>query len=104
MSMRLAAVLLAAAAVAAPSAPSLGKDKGKDKDRAQAERRDDDRDSDRDGDRDRDERDDRVPPRGKITICHVPPGNPANRHTLTVGAPAWKAHRRHGDHRGPCSR
>ena len=40
---------------------------------------------------------------GKITICHVPPGNPANAHTLVVGASAWKGHSRHpGDHLGAC--
>jgi hypothetical protein len=40
---------------------------------------------------------------GKITICHVPPGNPANAHTLIVGAAAWSGHRHHkGDHLGPC--
>jgi hypothetical protein len=42
-------------------------------------------------------------PSGKITICHVPPGNPANAHTLVVGASAWKGHSRHpGDHLGAC--
>jgi hypothetical protein len=35
-----------------------------------------------------------------VTLCHIPPGNPANAHTLTVGAPAVKAHLRHGDHLG----
>jgi hypothetical protein len=41
---------------------------------------------------------------GKITICHVPPGNPANAHTLTVGGPAWNGHRNHkGDYMGPCA-
>ena len=40
---------------------------------------------------------------GKITICHVPPGNPANAHTIVVGASAWKGHSRHpGDHLGAC--
>jgi hypothetical protein len=40
---------------------------------------------------------------GKITICHVPPGNPANAHTLVVGASAWNGHRHHkGDHLGAC--
>jgi len=40
---------------------------------------------------------------GKITICHVPPGNPANAHTIVVGAPAWNGHRHHrGDHLGAC--
>ncbi|HEX2568997.1 MAG TPA: hypothetical protein VH877_05505 [Polyangia bacterium] len=39
---------------------------------------------------------------GKVTICHIPPGNPANAHTITVGAPAVKAHLAHGDTIGPC--
>jgi hypothetical protein len=39
---------------------------------------------------------------GKVTICHIPPGNPANAHTITVGAPAVKAHLAHGDEIGPC--
>ena len=34
---------------------------------------------------------------GKVTICHIPPGNPANAHTITVGAPAVAAHLAHGD-------
>jgi len=39
----------------------------------------------------------------KVTICHIPPGNPANAHTITVGAPAVPAHLAHGDTLGPCS-
>jgi hypothetical protein len=40
---------------------------------------------------------------GNITICHVPPGNPANAHTIVVGGPAWNGHRNHvGDSLGPC--
>jgi hypothetical protein len=39
----------------------------------------------------------------KVTICHVPPGNPANAHTITVGAPAVPAHLAHGDTLGPCA-
>lgn len=39
---------------------------------------------------------------GKITICHIPPGNPANAHTITVGLPALKAHTKHGDTLGAC--
>jgi hypothetical protein len=77
MSIRLAALVLASAAIAAPAAPADGK--GKEKDQGKD-----------DG-------------RGKIMICHIPPGNPANQHTISVGAPAWNAHRRHGDHRGPCN-
>jgi hypothetical protein len=43
------------------------------------------------------------PGTGHITICHYPPGNPGNRHTITVGAPAVPAHiRNHGDTIGPC--
>jgi len=26
---------------------------------------------------------------GKVTICHAPPGNPSNAHTITIGAKAW---------------
>ena len=41
----------------------------------------------------------------KVTICHVPPGNPANAHTITIGAPAVPHHLSNhpGDHIGPCS-
>jgi hypothetical protein len=40
----------------------------------------------------------------KVTICHVPPGNPDNPQTLRVGRKAAAAHlRRHaGDHLGRC--
>jgi len=31
----------------------------------------------------------------KITICHFPPGNPANVHAITIAMPAWAAHQRH---------
>ena len=39
---------------------------------------------------------------GKVTICHIPPGNPANAHTITVGLPALRAHTKHGDTPGAC--
>lgn len=39
---------------------------------------------------------------GQLTICHVPPGNPSARHTITIGIPAWPAHEGHGDTCGPC--
>jgi hypothetical protein len=55
-----------------------------------------DRDQDRDRDHDRDQAGD------EIVICHIPPGNPSARHTITIGAPAWHAHRGHGDTYGPC--
>ena len=39
---------------------------------------------------------------GKVTLCHIPPGNPANAHTISVGAPAVRAHLAHGDYLGSC--
>lgn len=38
----------------------------------------------------------------KVTICHIPPGNPGNAKTITVGASAVNAHLGHGDTLGPC--
>ena len=38
----------------------------------------------------------------KVTLCHIPPGNPDNAHTITVGASAVPAHLAHGDTLGPC--
>src|SRR5215213_10692024 len=38
----------------------------------------------------------------RVTICHIPPGNPGNAHTITVGAPAVDAHLAHGDFLGAC--
>jgi len=38
----------------------------------------------------------------KVTICHIPPGNPGNAHTITVGSPAVRAHLAHGDIEGSC--
>ena len=40
--------------------------------------------------------------RDKLTICHFPPGNPANAHTLRIGSSAWPAHEAHGDILGSC--
>ena len=38
-----------------------------------------------------------------VVICHVPPGNPDNEHTITVGEPAVDAHvENHDDTMGPC--
>ena len=39
----------------------------------------------------------------QVTICHVPPGNPSKRRTLTIGASAWPAHQAHGDSEGACA-
>jgi hypothetical protein len=39
----------------------------------------------------------------KVTICHIPPGNPDNAHTITVSKSAVPAHLAHGDVIGPCN-
>ncbi|MGE5180648.1 MAG: hypothetical protein ACM31C_01235 [Acidobacteriota bacterium] len=39
----------------------------------------------------------------KTTVCHIPPGNPANAHTICVGNAAVPAHMDHGDFLGTCS-
>jgi hypothetical protein len=39
----------------------------------------------------------------KVQICHLPPGNPSNFHTITVNENALQAHLAHGDLAGPCS-
>jgi hypothetical protein len=38
----------------------------------------------------------------KVQVCHRPPGNPNNYHTITIGAPALPAHLAHGDLAGAC--
>jgi hypothetical protein len=40
--------------------------------------------------------------KGKVDICHIPPGNPSNAHTITVSTSAVKAHLAHGDTMGEC--
>ncbi len=43
-----------------------------------------------------------VGPADKAAICHIPPGNPANAHTIHVGAASISAHLDHGDSLGVC--
>ncbi len=39
----------------------------------------------------------------KVLVCHIPPGNPANAHTICIAQAAVGAHRKHhGDTIGPC--
>ena len=38
----------------------------------------------------------------KITICHIPPGNPNNPQTIEIPLSAWAAHQAHGDVLGSC--
>jgi hypothetical protein len=40
--------------------------------------------------------------RDKVVICHLPPGNPENAHTIEVAPGAVPAHLGHGDYLGPC--
>ena len=39
---------------------------------------------------------------GKVTICHIPPGNIENAHTIIVGKPALRTHLSHNDIEGSC--
>ena len=39
---------------------------------------------------------------GKVTICHIPLGNPDNPQTICVDADAVPAHLAHGDYEGEC--
>lgn len=38
----------------------------------------------------------------KVDICHVPPGDPSDAHTISVSGNSVSAHLRHGDTLGPC--
>jgi hypothetical protein len=38
----------------------------------------------------------------KVKICHIPPGNPDNAHTISVSENAVDAHLEHGDTLGKC--
>jgi len=38
-----------------------------------------------------------------VVVCHVPPGNPENEHSIRVSINAVHAHLAHGDALGPCN-
>jgi hypothetical protein len=38
----------------------------------------------------------------KVLICHIPPGNEGNAHTIRVSENAVPAHLAHGDSLGAC--
>lgn len=42
-------------------------------------------------------------PAQKVKVCHIPPGNPSNFHTITISDNALAAHLGHGDLAGSCS-
>jgi hypothetical protein len=39
----------------------------------------------------------------KVLVCHVPPDDPANAHTISVASSAVPAHLAHGDYEGNCT-
>jgi len=39
----------------------------------------------------------------KVLVCHIPPGNPDNFHTIKIGEKALDAHLAHGDLAGACN-
>ena len=41
-------------------------------------------------------------PGHRVAICHIPPGNPENAHTIVIDIHAWPAHEAHGDEFGAC--
>jgi hypothetical protein len=42
-------------------------------------------------------------PDDRMTICHIPPGNPGAARTEEIPRSAWSAHQGHGDHQGACT-
>jgi hypothetical protein len=38
----------------------------------------------------------------KVDVCHIPPGNPENAHTITISENALSTHLDHGDSAGAC--
>ncbi len=43
-----------------------------------------------------------ITPEGRCIVCHRPPGNTENEHTIQVGCPSISAHLRHGVTLGEC--
>ena len=41
-------------------------------------------------------------PAAKVEVCHLPPGNKANFHTITISSNALAAHLAHGDYADAC--
>jgi hypothetical protein len=39
----------------------------------------------------------------KVAVCHIPPGNPANAHTICISENGVPAHLAHGCHLGACA-
>lgn len=43
-----------------------------------------------------------VEAQSKVDVCHIPPGNPENAHTINISENAVQTHLDHGDSLGPC--
>jgi hypothetical protein len=54
------------------------------------------------GEDDPEDEDEETEEETKVAVCHVPPGNPENPHTIEVGESAVPAHLAHGDTEGAC--
>ena len=46
--------------------------------------------------------DEKIDEKDQVTICHIPQGNEASKHTLVISRSALKAHLVHGDTEGAC--
>ena len=99
MKARLPVLLTSFLAVALAAPGTMAKEKDKDKSKDKKKDKTEQADHDSDGREDHDDDRDGV---GKITICHIPPGNAGARHTISVSESAWGAHQKHGDLRGAC--
>ncbi len=49
-----------------------------------------------------DDFEEKIDEKDRVTVCHIPPGNPAAKHTLTISRNALNAHLAHGDVLGTC--
>ncbi len=70
------------------------------------EKEDDDEDEDEqereDDEDDEEEENEHKDKEEKVKVCHVPPGNPSNAHTIEIGSSALQTHLAHGDSEGEC--
>ena len=83
-------------------------DSGDEDDGYESESDDDDVCGDDEDDDDGDDEDDCVSDdedegQNQVTICHIPPGNVDNAHTIIIAEPAVDAHLAHGDYVGSCA-
>ncbi len=78
--------------------------KDEKKDEPGDEKKEDVKDEKKENEKDptEDTKDEKIEEKDRVTICHIPPGNPNARHTLVISRNALKAHLAHGDTEGPC--